>query len=61
MKLKVIRFNSQSDSTNGLLFDATNGMEFLCYTLEDEKREEKVMAETRIPAGVYSIKSPFHK
>ena len=56
MKLKVIRFNSQSDSTNGLLFDATNGMEFLCYTLEDEKREEKVMAETRIPAGVYSIK-----
>ena len=56
MKLKVIRFNSQSDSTNGLLFDATNGMDFLCYTLEDEKREEKVMAETRIPAGTYEIK-----
>ena len=55
MKLKVIRFSSQSDCTNGLLFDATKGMDFLCYTLEDEKREEKVMAETRIPAGVYSI------
>ena len=56
MKLKVIRFSSQSDSTSGLLFDATDGMKFLCYTLEDEKREEKVMSETRIPAGVYSIK-----
>ena len=55
MKLKVIRFSSQSDSTSGLLFDVTNGTEFLCYTLEDERREEKVMAETRIPAGVYSI------
>jgi len=37
------------------LFDITNGTKFLCYTLEDECREEKVMAETRIPAGVYSI------
>jgi len=55
MKLQVLRFNSKSDSTNGLLFDVTNEIEFLCYTLEDERREKKVMAETRIPAGVYSI------
>ena len=55
MKLKVLRFSSQEDSTNGLLFDATNGMEFLCYTLEDEKRDQKVMAETRIPSGTYNI------
>ena len=55
MKLQVLRFNSKSDSTNGLLFDITNEIEFLCYTLEDERREKKVMAETRIPAGVYSI------
>ena len=55
MKLKVIRLSSQSDSTSGLLFDVTDGTKFLCYTLEDERREEKVMAETRIPAGVYSI------
>lgn len=55
MKLKVNRFSSQSDSTSGLLFDVTDGTKFLCYTLEDERREEKVMAETRIPAGVYSI------
>ena len=55
MKLKVIRFSSQSDSTSGLLFDVTNETKFLCYTLEDERRKEKVMSETRIPAGVYSI------
>jgi len=55
MKLQVLRFNSKSDSTNGLLFDVTNEIEFLCYTLEDERREKKVMAETRIPAGVYNI------
>ena len=55
MKLRVIRFSSQKDSTSGLLFDVTNETKFLCYTLEDERREEKVMAETRIPAGVYSI------
>ena len=55
MKLEVLRISSQEDSTNGLLFDATNGMEFLCYTLEDEKRDQKVMAETRIPSGTYNI------
>ena len=49
MKLQVLRFSSESDSTSGLLFDITNGIKFLCYTLEDEHREEKVMGETRIP------------
>ena len=57
MKLKVVRFSSQKDSTNGLLFDDSDGnMSFLCYTLEDEKRDKKVMKETRIPAGTYEIK-----
>ena len=56
MELEVLRFSSQEDSTNGLLFDVTEGKRrFLCYTLEDEYREEKVMAETRIPAGTYRI------
>jgi hypothetical protein len=55
MKLKVIRFSSQHDSSSGLLFDATIGMKFLCYTLEDERRKEKVSAETRVPAGTYKI------
>lgn len=59
MELEVIRFSSGSDSTNGILFDVTNridGRKFLCYTLEDEQRKEKVKGETRIPAGSYEIK-----
>tara|TARA_R110000751_G_scaffold115163_2_gene214587 strand:+ start:557 stop:1027 length:471 start_codon:yes stop_codon:yes gene_type:complete len=56
MKLEVIRFSSQVDSTSGLLFDITdNKRKFLCYTLEDESREEKVWGETCIPAGEYSL------
>ena len=56
MKLQVLRFSSESDSTNGLLFDVTNGVKFLAYTLEDEYRKHKKSKETRIPAGTYKIK-----
>ena len=56
MKLEVLRFSSHSDSTLGLLFDVTEGRKFLCFTLEDEARDTKVMAETRIPAGEYELK-----
>jgi len=57
MKLKVLRFSSQEDSTSGLLFLETDlGLEFLCYTLEDEARTLKVRGETRVPAGTYQIK-----
>jgi len=56
MKLQVLRFSSESDSTSGLLFDITEGVKFLAYTLEDEKRDEKVMKETRIPSGTYEVK-----
>ena len=57
MKLKVLRFSSQEDSTSGLLFlDGDLGLEFLCYTLEDEERALKVRGETRVPAGTYEIK-----
>jgi hypothetical protein len=55
MKLEVLRISSQQDSTSGLLFDTTNERKFLCYTLEDEFRETKVMGETRIPAGTYRL------
>tara|TARA_R110000737_G_C14506141_1_gene472817 strand:+ start:323 stop:814 length:492 start_codon:yes stop_codon:yes gene_type:complete len=55
MKLEVLRFSSQEDCTNGLLFDTTEEVKFLCYTLEDERREDKVMKETRVPAGRYKI------
>jgi hypothetical protein len=56
MKLEVLRFSSEQDSTNGVLFDVTGKRKFLCYTLEDEYRTKKVMQETRIPAGEYEIK-----
>ena len=56
MKLQVLRFSSESDSTNGLLLDVTEGVKFLAYTLEDEYRKEKKSKETRIPAGTYEIK-----
>ena len=55
MKLEVLRFSSQKDSTNGILFDITNGRKFLCYTLEDEHRDFKEYGETRVPAGTYNI------
>ena len=55
MKLEVIRFNKGVDSTNGILFDITNERKFLCYTLEDESRKEKVWGETCIPEGEYCI------
>ena len=65
MKLEVIRFSSEKDSTSGLLFDVTRGREFLCYTLEDQYQTKKIMQETRIPAGSYKIKyrkeGGFHK
>ena len=55
MKLEVIRFNQGKDSTNGILFDVTNERKFLCYTLEDESRSEKVYGETCIPEGEYCL------
>ena len=56
MELEVLRFSSQKDSTNGILFDITGGdRKFLCYTLEDEHRDEKVSGETRVPAGTYDL------
>ena len=57
MKLKVLRFSSQEDSTSGLLFlEQNNKLDFLCYTLEDEHRDNKVRGETRVPQGTYQIK-----
>lgn len=56
MRLEVLRFSSAKESTLGLLFNVSSGRrEFLCYTLEDEHREHKVMHETRIPAGTYDV------
>ena len=65
MKLEVIRFSSGTDSTNGILLEVIeqgndiDGLwqqkKFLAYTLEDEKRDTKVLGETRIPDGNYKL------
>lgn len=55
MKLEVQRFSTQSNSTLGMLFDVTGTPKFLCYTLEDEFRENKVSGKTRIPSGTYNV------
>ena len=60
MKLEVLRFSSQNDSTLGMLFNVTEGRRFICFTLEDEARDTKVMSETRIPEGIYEIKLRTH-
>ena len=50
MKLKVLRFSSREDCTNGLLFeDSDLGLVFLAYTLEDEHRVCKVRGENENP------------
>ena len=57
MKLLCLRYNLALDSTNGMLFyEGFAGYDFLCYTLEDEYRRDKVKGETMIPYGVYEIK-----
>ena len=55
MKLEVLRVSSDTDSFSGLVFDTTEGRKFLCYSLEDEFRNDKVKHETRVPAGTYQI------
>lgn len=58
MRLELYRFSSQNESTIGILYlvnNETNQKDFLCFTLEDEKRSVKVYGETRIPKGTYQI------
>ena len=55
--IEVLRYSSGIDSTLGILSEnGPEGREFLAYSLEDEFREEKVSAETRIPEGTYDVK-----
>ena len=52
MDINIFRFDEAPDYTIGLLYCND---EFLCYTLEDEYRNEKVYGETRISEGTYEI------
>jgi hypothetical protein len=53
MKVNVDRFVSDADTTISRI--SVDGR-FVCFGLEDEYREEKVVGETRIPAGVYKVR-----
>ncbi len=52
MLIRVERFADDGTTTMGLLF--VDG-EFLCFTVEDTYREQKVAEKTRIPAGCYDV------
>ena len=52
MKLTLYRFHSSPQDTVGILY--IDGV-FGCFVLEDEYRLDKVMNETRIPAGRYRV------
>ena len=52
MNILVDRFVSDADAT---ISRVSVDDKFVCFGLEDEFREEKVVGETRIPAGNYRI------
>lgn len=53
MKIELIRYNHDVESTSGLM--AVNG-NFEAHTLEDQRQLVKVTKETRIPEGTYQVK-----
>ena len=50
--IRVERYSHSENETMGRLY--LDG-ELQCFTLEDEKREDKVRGETRIDAGTYPV------
>ena len=57
MILKLRRIIDNGYETLGVLnVVGANRETFLCFTLEDQYRLEKVMTDTRIPAGSYEIR-----
>lgn len=52
MKLTLKRYQSKEGTTLGRLFA---GSTFICYTLEDAIRDEKIKGETAIPPGEYVV------
>lgn len=50
--ITVIRFTHDEDTTLGLLYINNT---FNSYTLEDTYRKQKILGETRIPAGTYEV------
>lgn len=60
MNLILQRYSDNRESTQGILYRVipygeTKKIQFMGHILEDEHRDEKVMKETRIPAGLYPV------
>ena len=56
MNLEMMRYGFGFDSTLGRLYLSGDERVFECFTLEDERRTEKVAGETCIPPGSYDVK-----
>ena len=57
VNFELKRYGYGDDSTLGKLsLVESQSNDRLCYTLEDERREVKVLGETCIPTGTYEIK-----
>ena len=52
MRVTIDRFKSDADAT---LSKVNVDGQFICFGLEDEFRAEKIVNETRIPAGRYKV------
>lgn len=56
MRLRLVRYWSDGDSTSGVFCIASPQESFqACFAQEDEFRTVKVHGETRIPAGSYRV------
>ena len=53
MEIQVDRYISDDETTISRVSVDGN---FVCYGLEDEYREDKIVGETRIPAGRYQVR-----
>ena len=61
VSFEVDRFGFGNDSTLSRLWNITDGARIaLAWSLEDERREEKVFAETCIPVGTYELALRTH-
>ena len=56
MTIEVARYGFGIDSTLGRMYLSGDERLFECFTLEDERRTEKVHGETCIPPGTYEVK-----
>lgn len=57
MNFILQRYSDNGKSTQGILLEKTlKNPKFFSHVLEDEHRDVKVSAETRIPSGFYELK-----